>query len=96
MADRETGPPECEERAPATETRPHHDHQADSPDGSRSCRRCASGTACVCGFYRDWRAGPSRSQHDPIPMQLRRRREASLRCVRLDSGLREPISRSYR
>ena len=55
--------------------------------------RCAWGEPCRCNWYRDWIVRPS-VRSEPVSMQLLRRRHASWRCPRLESGYRDPISKS--
>lgn len=55
--------------------------------------KCGYGVPCVCWFYADWVALSSPTV-EPASVQLQRRRRASYRCARLESGHRDPISAS--
>jgi hypothetical protein len=55
---------------------------------------CGYGEYCVCWFYLDWTIIWPTPCNEPVSVQLRRRRAASWRCARLDSGHRDPISAS--
>ena len=71
----------------------NHHHEVEYAKFTASECRCGDGE-CVCDFYIDWDIiWPSRCD-EPIGAQLRRRRSASWRCPRLDSGHRDPMSAS--
>jgi hypothetical protein len=64
-------------------------------DSSCCTGRCALvDTICTCDFYRDWIVDWPAPHTEPLSVQLRRRRLASYRCARLESGRRDPISAS--
>lgn len=86
------GPPECEKPAHTPVSRPSA-HNTDDDHHSRSCAACAIDEPCVCQLYLDWEIWTS-DPSEPVSAQLRRRREASWRCGRLPSGVRDPISAS--
>lgn len=90
------GPLTKKEPAPTTETGPQHSHPTtDVPETTGTCRRCAIDEPCRCAFYAMWRL-KSATPAERVAVQLRRRREAALRCPRLPSGLRDPYSASTR
>lgn len=79
MIDQPIGRPEKEGRAPATETRLHHDAQADDTDSSAQ---------------RAWKGGNSLARigcaRQDIHSGLKRRRDGAQRLVPLDCGCRDP------
>lgn len=58
------------------------------------CTACGIDEPCVCGFYLDWEIWTS-DPDEPVSVQLHRRRLASFRCGRTESGRRDPISASW-
>lgn len=56
--------------------------------------KCPAGLPCTCEFYAGWTVDWPSHHTEPVSVQLQRRRLASYRCPRLDSGRRDPISQS--
>ncbi len=73
--------------------RPVTDHIAEGPCLTG---RCAFGEPCRCNFYRGWTVDWPSRRGEPVSVQLMRRRMASYRCPRLETGHRDPLSRVMR
>lgn len=67
---------------------------AATSDTADNVCRCAIGTPCTCDFYADWTVHWPTTHTEHVSVQLQRRRLASYRCPRLESGRRDPISQS--
>jgi hypothetical protein len=86
---RRNRPGATSEAAPKTTTTKQQVQNQSKPE----CRRCAYGTVCVCWYYQSWTFEWPDRRNEPVSVQSMRRRQASFRCARTESGRRDPWSR---